>query len=69
MFYEEAKDWLRKGKSVRRECWDTSLTRKNGPIEWDISDELALSCGNSRKPNKKYTPHVTDLVAFDWVAF
>lgn len=67
MNWEQAQKALHSGQQVRRPDWDTSLVKRDGKIQWDISDELARSYGTGKKADKAYTPHKTDVAAEDWV--
>lgn len=49
-----------RGKSIKRECWDTWLKIVAGQYQFQLKPFLASRLGTD------YTPHQTDLVAVDW---
>lgn len=68
MTFDQARTEMKRGKSVRRQCWVTSISMTaDGATVWNISAELARTCSMSGKnADRNYAPHQSDVDALDW---
>ncbi len=54
MTWEQAKKILSRGKSVRRELWDSSIRKDKKELHWNITPDLARSCNDDGSDDCRY---------------